>query len=202
MKKNKVIILIPIILVIIGVITVPIILNKIGATNDTNGNPSSTKKGSRSNASTIESCPGCKFFYTTDHYAIEGSEAANDYSTDMPASATDDYTELSSSHSYFLGVIESTTNPGKIGRAFVCGVDETKKFCIEGYDASKWSDETNHQILIKAFGGVNCSSTNRFDRCRSGFSLYAVADIYGGVSVSDDGLCSVSHIGRVGCTEE
>ena len=122
------------------------------------GGTVSTEKGECS--STIAGCPGhgCKFIYnTTNSYAIEGSNDANNYSTDMPTEQdglTDDYTTLigTGGHPFFLGLIASTTNPKKIGRAFACGIEKDSNnndvlFCLEGYDTSKWSADANVGII-------------------------------------------------------
>ena len=177
--------------------------------NTTTNTPESTKNGELkaqpSSAPTIASCPGCKFIFTTGDYAIEGSPAANSYSSDMPSSATDDYTTLigTGGHPYFLGLIESTTNSGKIGRAFACGVENDTPFCLEGYGTSKWSDDTNPGVLRKKFP-EECSHASAFDsndRC-DGSSVIAYADVYGNVFVGDDIVnCYVNDDGHVYCYE-
>ena len=172
-------------------------------TFDTNGNPSSTEKGVCSTVPTIASCPGCKFIYTTtDAYAIVGSLRADIFYTDMPTAQdglTDDYTTLDKN--YFLGLIESTTNPGKIGRAFACGIEGTTPFCLEGYDASKWSDDTNPGVLREIFV-EDCSTVSVSDssaRCY-GASAYPSAYDDGNVYVNGNGgYCLVADKGEVVC---
>ena len=155
-------------------------------TFDTKGSISETIKGECDVTPTIASCPGCKFIYTKSTYAIEGSSADNNYSTDMPTEQdglTDNYTELTSgenSHPYFLGLIESTTNPGKIGRAFACGIENDTPFCLEGtLNGSAFN--ANKTLLTDIYGEYN-SKTNlggcmkdRYEswQCNGTLSVYA-----------------------------
>ena len=173
-------------------------------TFDTNGNPSSTEKGACSTVPTMaEMCPGCKFIYTTDDYAIVGSSEANNYSSAMPAGTTNDYTTLigEGGHPYFLGLIESTTTPGTIGRAFACGVENGKPFCLEGYDASKYSDDANVGILNTIFPGCNASTSDYSTGC-DGSNVHSCVYDDGNVYVGDDADdCLVSPNGRVYCID-
>ena len=170
-------------------------------TFDEKGNASNTEKGEC--IPTIPTCPGCKFIYTTDGYAVVGSSEAEYQSTDtdMPVSATDDYTELTSSHPYFLGIIESKTTPGKIGRAFACGIEGTTPFCVEGYDISKYSDDANVGILNTIYPGCNASTSDYETGCY-GTSVNVDVDYAGNVGVyNNDGSCRVSTTGRAYCAD-
>jgi len=144
-----------------------------------------------------EMCPGCKFIYTTSYLTIGTS--------DMPSSATDDYTDWTSgenSHPYFLGLIESTTSSGKIGRAFACGVENDTPFCLEGTDTSKWSDDYNVGVLNTIFSSCNASASDSDASCHgSGVGAYAYD--YGSVGVYDArGSCDVYGSGNFGCGEQ
>ena len=153
----------------------------------------STEKGECKVIPTIATCPGCKFIYTTSGLTIGTS--------DMPSSATDDYTDWTSgenSHSYFLGLIESTTTSGKIGRAFACGIENGKAFCLERTSGgSKYS--SNVDILNSIFQSCNASAT-AFEADCFGSSVNAYARSYGFVSVYDDnGSCLVDDDGNLYC---
>ena len=142
--------------------------------------PVSTKNGTLktkpSTAPTIETCPGCVFFYTTS------------YVTSSMPDTTDDYRELISSHPYFLGVIESTTNPGTIERKFACGIEGTTPFCLEN-NSSKWTDGTNPGILNTIFPGCNANSGTSNATC-TGATISAKAKRLGLVDVYDStGWC-------------
>ena len=169
--------------------------------NTTTNTPESTKNGELkaqpSSAPTIASCPGpgCKFIYTSSTLTIGTSK--------MPSSATDDYTDWTSgenSHPYFLGLIESTTSSGKIGRAFACGVENGTPFCLEGYDTSKWSDGTNAGVLNTTYPGCNASASDS-PLSVTGRVVNAYASDDGHVIVSGgDGGCGVLSDGDVGCS--
>ena len=152
--------------------------------------------GQSSFAPTIESCPGCKFIYKKFRLTIGTS--------DMPSSATDDYTDWTSgenSHPYFLGLIESTSDSTKIGRAFACGIENDTPFCLEGYDPSKYSDDDNVGILNTIFPECGASASSSYADCE-GSSVNAYADDGGYISVGvGGGLCGVSSDGHVNCGE-
>ena len=157
----------------------------------------STEKGECNVIPTIATCPGCKFIFTTSDLIIGTS--------DMPSSATDVYTDWTSgenSHPYFLGLIESTTTPGKIGRAFVCGVKNDTPFCLEGYDTSKWSDGTNAGVLNTIYPSCYASASNFYAYC-VGSSVSANAEDDGTVGVYDAyGRCDVGNGGTLRCNVE
>jgi len=153
---------------------------------------------------TIETCPGCKFIYTTSFLYI-GTD-------DMPLSLTDDYTELTNGengHPYFLGLIESTTNPGKIGRAFVCGIEGKTPFCLEGtcHDVSKHS--SNVDILNSIFTSCSPDADTNYpdnpDLYCYGSSVRGSSYIDDDVSVGDTSSrrdrCFVDSDGGFTCSE-
>jgi type IV pilus assembly protein PilA len=169
--------------------------------NTTTNTPESTKNGElKVKPLTMDDmCPGCKFIYTKSTLRIGTSE--------MPSTATDDYTDWTSgenSHPYFLGLIESTTNQGKIRRAFACGVEKGTPFCLGGYDTSKYSDEDsnfdNVRVLNAIFSRCNASASGSYTAC-SGSSVYAGASGDGYVFVGDgSGGCFVSNDGNLYCS--
>ena len=119
----------------------------------------------------------------------------------------DNYVELinsENSHPYFLGLIESTTNTGKIGRVFVYGIEGTTPFCLEGYDDTKRL--YNKRILNAVFSICNGSESNESDfMCKgsvTGGYIYSYSD--GRVAVfgigDDTGSCGVNRLGSAGCS--
>ena len=113
-------------------------------------------------------CPGpsCRYLYTdkmyrygTDGSIIKKTSALNGNIVKIgaPASLNDtdvkkDYNEVISKtgKDYFLGVILSDGDYGKIERAFACGIRNGKVFCLEGStDGSTY--ETNKDILRKNY---------------------------------------------------
>ena len=137
-----------------------------------------------------EMCPGCQFVYTTDELTIGTSTA--------PEGTTNDYTTLTSTHPYFLGIITNSST-GVIERTFACGVEGTTPFCLEGYDTSKWSDEYNVGTLNTIFPSCNASASGSYADCL-GSSVDADANSNGNVGVYDDGgSCNVLSDGSAGC---
>lgn len=162
--------------------------------------------GQSSSVPTIASCPGCKFIHILDTYAIVGSSAEAYYSSDMPTEdngLTNDYTTLigEGGHPYFLGLIESTSDSTKIGRAFACGIENDTPFCLEGYDPSKYSDDDNVGILNTIFPECGASASSSDAEC-DGSSVGASATDNGIVAVGgDSGSCVVIDSGYVACGE-
>ena len=133
-----------------------------------------------------EMCPGCKFIYATESQLIIGEN--------MPSSTdtTNDYTELSD-HPYFLGLIESPTNPEKIGRVFACGIENGTPFCLEGNDGSKWSDDANIRVLNAVFPSCKASASEYNADCQ-GLDVRASAGDGWDSAVSDSrGGCYVYY---------
>ena len=124
---------------------------------------------------TIATCPGCKFLFTTSTLTI-GSSA--------PTGTVDDYTTLTSSHPYFLGLITDDNNI--IQRAFACGIENEKAFCIEGNDNAKYTDNVN--ILNGIFN--NCSETST-DQGDNGFFCMSNSRFGPSAFVSSNGSVTV-----------
>ena len=147
-------------------------------------NVTNTTKGACQSSSTIPTCPGCKFIYTEDFLTIGTSN--------MPSTATDAYTNWTTgedSHPFFLGLIESTTTQGKIGRAFACGVENGTPFCLEGYDGSKYAD--NVGVLNTIFPTCEANASDSPAEC-IGSSVDPYADVSGYVNVVvGHGFCTV-----------
>ena len=157
-----------------------------------NGKVTTTEKG-ECGAPKTEICPGCKFIYTIDILTIGTSQ--------VPAGATDDYTELISdenSYPFFLGLI-ANPNTNVIERAFACGIEGTTPFCLEGYDTTKWSNEGNIGILNRTFEGCNAPFSDHYASC---YGSTVDADMFssGSVSVKNtDSGCYVSDEGTALC---
>ena len=111
-------------------------------TFDSKGNPSSTEKGECDVTPTIASCPGCKFIYPEEQLYLGTSI--------IPEEATNNYTTLTNTYSYFFGVIPNQ-NTGEIERAFACGIEGTTPFCIEGATDGS-TKEDNKELLTSIFG--------------------------------------------------
>ena len=165
-----------------------------GSTSGTFGNSgdnggSGTTNEPNSIVTTIDTCPGCKFIYTTDEFKI---------GTDLvPAEATPDYTQLAG-HPYFIGLIPNSSNV--IARAFVCGIEGTTPFCFEGYDATKYADP-NIGILNSIFN--NCDSDDSYMLCEgSSIIAYTGSDGLANVQAPGDGedkYCYSNIYGFAGC---
>ena len=162
-------------------------------TFNSDGSVSALKGECSLGAPTIASCPGCKFFYTNYNY-IGGN---------IPEDVVDDYTVLTSGgRLVFLGMVESTTNPGKIGRGYVCGIENDKPFCLEGFLSSKWSDEAYLDIIDTNFS--NCSfypNSSNISSVSCNGSNVNIGAGSGGVSVysSENGSCSID-MGYMTCS--
>ena len=68
----------------------------------------------------------------------------------------------------FLGYILANDGTYRIKRAFACGIENGEAFCLEGYDASKYSN--NVDILNHFFPSCNASSSSSSVYC-NGSSL-------------------------------
>ena len=92
---------------------------------------------------TIESCPGCKFIYTTNTYYYSANNITSSPLSTLQTFANnddilyDDYREVvtNSGNSYFLGF--KFDENGAITNAYACGIkgedpNNGKSFCIEG----------------------------------------------------------------------
>ena len=140
------------------------------------------------NIPTIDSCPGCKYVYTTSKLEIGTST--------LSEGTTEDYTTLTSP--YFLGLIANEST-GVIERAFACGVEGTTPFCLEGYDTTKYS--SNIDILNAVYPSCGASASKFYASC-SGSSMGAYTDnrVHVSVYYGDDG-CYVDFEGFANCGE-
>ena len=137
-------------------------------------------KGECEGSLTIPTCPGCLF----------GVESTN-IGEALPSGYSSDFTELGN---YFLGQI---VEDGVVSRSFACGNFEKGYFCLEGYDASKYS--SNVDILNELFEGCNASSSNNYSLCM-GTPITGYSNINGNVNVSTSGFfCSVIDSGKSEC---
>ena len=126
--------------------------------------------------------------------------------SDIPEDVTDDYTELTSYFPYFLGLIESTTNPGKIGRAFACIVENGTPFCLEGGINESSLDtkpvyESNQKIMYENIANCNIDLSNDWHYCDDDGNSNVSINISnsGYVEISDGNeVCWLSH-GRLEC---
>ena len=151
---------------------------------------------------TIESCPNCKFIYTTE--SLWTTWNTNSQSpTVLTSGYSTNYNDIvtNSGKNYFLGVVTNASN--QITNAYACGVKDNVPFCIEGTsDGSKY---TANQTLINGANLWNntCTVESIHIECGSwdGNSFFALAHSYGYVEagVSDDFLCYVSLDGEVYC---
>ena len=162
----------------------------------------------------IESCPDCKFMYTTnENFATWNNQSETP--TQITSGLYDNYEELiaTTGKNYFLGVKLNSNN--EVTNAYACGVKDGNPFCIEGY-----SDNSKYNANKTLLNGVNlynntCTETVSYEgteneyrysvcgpRDNSG-SLSAGADSYGNVDagVSHYDYCSVGPNGYFACSE-
>ena len=127
--------------------------------------------GSSSSESSITTCPGCKFIFTTSTLTIGES---------APTGTVDDYTILINTHPYFLGLI--TDDKNVIQRVFACGIINESAFCLEGNDPTKY--EKNVKTLNETFHDCKADASNSPSYCLESDILgYASSD--GSVTVVD-----------------
>lgn len=144
-------------------------------------------------------CPGCVFAYHTDYSRNYGDTLT---SSDYKTSYQDVIAE--SEKSVFLGMI--LNNDNQIVRAFACGINHNRPFCIEGGSTDKYSSNRNY--LYRLYGGYDlvteegCDNINNGVRCDG--LVIANADNSGFVMVdassSDGASCWVNSSGSLGCT--
>ena len=170
---------------------------------------------------TIESCPNCKFIYTTSQINTTWNMAGWDDVNNVPIATTPtviDPTTLSESYldvvessgkNYFLGLVTNGSN--EVTKAYACGVKNDIPFCIEGYsDNSKynanktllngtslWNNTCTEDTSAPSYPYTTCGSWDG-----SG-SLSANADSDGSVfaGVGYDDCCGVDSSGSANCDE-
>ena len=95
---------------------------------------------------TIESCPDCKFIYTTSVLYTSWNTSSQE-ATKVTSGLYDSYKDvIKNGKNYFFGLKLNINN--EVTNAYACGVKNDVPFCIEGYnDNSKYS--ANQTILQK-----------------------------------------------------
>ena len=154
---------------------------------------------------TIESCPDCKFIYTTDTMYTTWNNKS-ETPTEITSGYSENYNDIvtSSGKNYFLGV--KLNNNNEVTNAYACGVKDGTPFCIEGTsDGSKY---TANQTLLQGANLYNNSCTVESDLTECGpwdnsGSLSARAISYGhvGAGIGYDDDCFVAPFGRFACIE-
>ena len=167
----------------------------------------------------IESCPDCKFIYTTNYMYTTW----NDYSetpTVLTSGLYEDYEELiaTTGKNYFLGVKLNSSN--QITNAYACGIKNDEPFCIEGTlysDTSTATTYANNKSLLQSSNlynntcsvtTVNAGTANEYEETECGpwdgsGSVSAYANSNGSVraGVSNVYDCYVYSFGGVDCVE-
>ena len=155
---------------------------------------------------TIESCPGCKFMYSTNTMYTTWN-TSNKMPTKITSGLYDNYEELieTTGENYFLGVKLNSNN--QVTNAYVCGIKDNVPFCIEGTkDGSKYA--ANQRILQGASLWNNtctikeyCIECGPFD-----FSNILSAGTYSigivNVFLTDEDGCIVLHDGEFHCSSK
>ena len=154
---------------------------------------------------TIESCPNCKFIYSTNDMWTTWNTASQS-PTILTSGYSTNYNDIvtSSGKNYFLGVVTNVSN--QITNAYACGIyNGTTPFCIEGS-----ADGANYSSNSSFINGSNlwnntCTVESDYTECGSwdGSSVSADARSPGDVDagVSYDYVCYVSSNGVVSCSE-
>ena len=156
---------------------------------------------------TIESCPNCKFIYTTDSLWTTWN-TASETPTEITSGYSENYNDIvtSSGKNYFLGVKLNSNN--EVTNAYVCGVKEGVPFCIEG--TSDGSKNSANQTLLQ---GANLYNNSCIVDTSEGDTKCGPWDNSGPVSadvvflgsveagVGDGDLCQVASYGLFGCYE-
>ena len=154
---------------------------------------------------TIESCPNCKFIYTTDVLWTTWN-TADETPTVLTSGYSTNYNDIvtNSGKNYFLGVVTNASN--QITNAYVCGIyNGTTPFCIEGT-----ADGANYSSNSLFINGANlwnntCTVESNYTVCGSwdGSSVSAHANSNGDVKagVSYGYYCYVGSYGGVICYE-
>ncbi len=167
---------------------------------------------STSNGGTIESCPGCRYIFSTSNYLYKPGYASTLNKEDTKENYTDVVAE--SGKPYFLGVVLSDGDHGTIERVFGCAVDNQTPFCMEGVlGAAVGGDETicaetyaaSNTLLNSVYGPYDSSTylgcRNRTSEIECRGSLYISVSEYGSVQISgDNGSCNISNGGFARCS--
>lgn len=142
----------------------------------------------------IPTCPDCVFRLSDESRYIDGIDVNDENAvTSLEESEyTNDYLTLNSN--YFLGHI---LDENKIQRSFVCGIKDSKPFCLEGYNGSAY--QKNVEILNSVYPNCNASASASGSSCISSM-LGTDANAYGSVTIHEgESGCSVSSDGNSSC---
>ena len=196
--------------------------------NSLSSNPISFKIKAESNEgiwvrdpdSIIESCPGCKYIYTTNEYYYSANNSNSSPLSTLTTFAnnnetlTDDYRTLNKN--YFLGF--KFDGSGNVTNAYACGIkgedpNNGKAFCIEGALSDTYGGNSttrtaiynaNYSLLNTLYGpydsgtGFGCDDYGSYVLC--GGSVGANANSDGHVtSDGDDWFCLVRREGDAHC---
>ena len=146
---------------------------------------------------TIDSCPDCKFIYTTNTYYYDGSNYYPVTEVSSLTGVTTDYRTLNKN--YFLGFTESD---GKIDRAFACGIkaenpNQGTAFCVEGSsDGSTYG--TNTTFLYDLYGLLDSGTNLGCDGNASRVGCYG--EVMAGIA--NNGRACMSSSSGICCVEE
>ena len=157
---------------------------------------------------TIESCPDCKFIYTTNTLWTTWN-TENAIPTEITSGLYDNYEELieTTGKNYFLGV--KLNNNNEVTNAYACGVKDNVPFCIEGtIDGSKYNVNLSlingsrlwNNTCTEETGKGTTSTTCGFED-GSSFSAYSHSDGTVGVGIDVDNDCTVVSWGIFFCDE-
>ena len=155
---------------------------------------------------TIDSCPNCKFIYTTDSLWTTWNTKSQS-PTVLTSGYSTNYNDIvtSSGKNYFLGVVTNASN--QITNAYACGIyNGTTPFCIEGTaDGANYSSNSSF-INGSSLWNNTCTVESYYTECGftwDGNSVSADADSLGyvGTGVSYGYRCLVGYDGGVYCGE-
>lgn len=144
-------------------------------------------------------CPGCvftKYDISNSHY-LDGKGSPN---TLTDVTTTTDYTTLNSD--YFLGHILEN---GVIKRSFVCGIEESGAFCLEGFlyeekiNSAKY--KRNVDILKHFYPNCDANYDSSSALCDGKDILHAYSFSEGNVNIykTNSIYCGVGYDGKSGC---
>ena len=141
----------------------------------------------------IKTCKGCVFAYYETEKAYGGNGDILE-----EEEYTDDYSKLKDENGKqrrrFVGHI--LDEEGRIIKAYACGIENDKSFCLEGLSSDLRYD-INKEILLNVFGQDKCKDVNHGFACDDVIS--ATANDGGTVTVKTNNYCSVNSNGKMKC---
>ena len=131
----------------------------------------------------ISTCPGCTFEWGENQI---GDPVYKTHSSDIPTTGD----KIFSAH-----VVKNNS----IVRSFICTETADDYFCLEGYDATKYS--LNVENLRNYIAGCDANASNHKSECRNTSpSFSASADLEGNVElIRNSATCSVNKDGASWC---